>query len=64
MIEATDRAPRQFRVRGLHIVELDTAPHGRDWTLHRDLDLVTIAAGLPEKDRRRALAEALAAMVA
>lgn len=52
------------RIRGLQIVEMNPMPHERTWTIYRDLDTITIQAGLSERKRRRALAEALTEMTA
>lgn len=64
MIDTTDRPCLQYRIRGLHIVELSSKPHDRTWTIFRELDIIALWVGLSEEDRRRALAEALAELVA
>lgn len=58
----TEQPGYAHRIRGLQIVELPTMAHERTWTIHRDLDTIAIQVGLPERDRRRALAEALTEM--
>ncbi|WP_158580082.1 hypothetical protein [Geodermatophilus marinus] len=64
MANATAPTRRQYQIGALQIIELPGLPHGRSWTLFRDLDIVGVEAGLPEGARRRALAEALTALVA
>jgi hypothetical protein len=64
MINTTERPCLQYRIGELHIVELNSKPHGRTWTIFPDADIIAIWVGLSEQDRRRALAEALTEMVA
>lgn len=63
MIDTTEVTCREYRIGDLLIIELPTMAYSRTWTIHRDLDIITIQLGLPEQERRRALAEALSEMV-
>ncbi|MCU1616786.1 MAG: hypothetical protein JWO98_4326 [Frankiales bacterium] len=63
MINTTERPCLQYRIGELLIIELNSKPHGRTWTIFPDADTIAIWVGLSEHDRRRALAEALTEMV-
>jgi hypothetical protein len=70
MIDTTDRPCYQYYIEGLHIVQMCTLPADRPWLVFNDPEdgpddpvAIAIKAGLSERDRRRALANALAELV-
>ncbi|MDP5184797.1 hypothetical protein QOZ88_19360 [Blastococcus sp. BMG 814] len=64
MINTIDRPCHQYRVGALLVVEMPTLAHDRAWRAYPELGIVGILVGLSEQDRRRALSEALAHLVA